>query len=282
MGDETDIFSAGGITDRTTPTQNSPPNLVADYNLGQSGILDPTGRVIALYRGYLKSISGSKPSMYFGFHYNPTEINFAYDFDESQLTPIQVDSASVGIPRLVGGASVSFTMRLDRTRELAAISQGPDSPGNLGVIHDMRVLQKLVGGLDATNKDGSKNTGQMNSIPVTVAFSNQLGNAVNPTDSELTSTGLNFRGWITSFQVTFTQFNYLMVPSRANVDVTIRKVFDPSPDTSPGSDLPAGSPVNGLPGSGPGFSSGGLGRTYTQGPLPGSGSGFASGGVGHG
>lgn len=253
-----DLFGSGGTADGSVPNSNWPTNRASDFNLTQSGLLTGQSQASAignrLYRGYLRSVAStaSDQSYIFNFHYNPTEINFAYDFNEDQLTAEALGTEQSSVPNLVGGASVSFTMRLDRTQEMAAISQGADSPGNLGVLHDLRVLQKLVGALDS-GSDGKTN-GQIVSVPVNVVFSNQLGNPVAPTEATLTSTGLNFRGYITGMQVTFTQFNYLMVPNRADVDVVVRKVFEPNPNADPNLNKP---------GTQPGFSSGGLGRSYS-------------------
>lgn len=304
MADESDIFGAGGIADSTAPLSNNPPNRVSDFNLIRAGLLGQydglAGSSLAgvtpsspgapmLYRGYLVSTQGmvlnskgqdakkQPPKYYFGFHYNPTEINFAYDMNEDTLTPEALGGENAAITNLVGGASVSFQMRLDRTLEMAAISQGPDSPGNLGVLHDMRVLQKLVGGLDSGGSGNSN--GQIISVPVNVVFSNQLGNSVAPTEAVLTSTGLNFRGYLTSMQVTFTQFNYLMVPTRAEVDVIIRKVFNPGTTNSADDPAALGDPNTNKPGTQPGFSSGAVGRSYAGNTESGARSNIGGGGT---
>lgn len=233
-------LGTGGFRDNTVPLSNDVPNRASDQNLLRAGLLGSTTQ--SLYRGYMVTApsgsaqtAGTQRTPYtFNFHFNPTNVNFAYDFNDSMLTPEQRAQTGVqddGVPLLVSGASVSFTMVLDRSLEIAAVPQGLDSTGNLGVLHDIRVLQKLVGSLDS-GTNGQPN-GTIVSVPVTVVFSESTGGAASPAGS-LTAIGLNFTGYLTMMDVDFQIFNYNMIPYRAEVRIVIRKIFDPIPDNGTG------------------------------------------------
>lgn len=171
-------------------------------------------------RGYMTTPPSRKPKIILNFMYNPNEINFAYDVNESLLAQETQDQenplGSPQIPLLVGGASVSFVLLFDRTMEAAGGGKSPNAydPAAIGVLADLAVFEKLVG--------ADFNNGQLISTPAEVKFSSGTTGAGGPL--------LGFTGYIIAAGVTMTQFTQNMVPTRCELSVRMRKVFVPPPE----------------------------------------------------
>jgi hypothetical protein len=170
--------------------------------LGQRGLL----------RGEMRSISG--PNVRFRFMYNPPEVNYAYDIDESKLNAdavAQDPSGLAGISNLVGGSSISFLLYFDRSIEVATAVRkaGPSNdPGQIGVMHDLAVYERLIGDVGS---------GTVVSKPIKVFFTR--GVKAGP--------GLNFRGIINSTHITFKQFSQEMIPTRMEMSISMRRMYVP-------------------------------------------------------
>lgn len=176
-----------------------------------------------LRRGHMTTIEGVKPKIIFHFMFNPNHINMAYDVDESALPTDAFqttgDAASIeGVPKLVGGVSMSFLLLFNRAAEVASrefnelhptatmTTRDKSHPNTLGVLHDLGVFERLVGALGA---------GAIVTKPVDVHFG--VGGMYGP--------GLNFRGFIVGANTEFKIFNHNMIPTHAELSIRMRQIF---------------------------------------------------------
>lgn len=146
------------------------------------------------------------------FMYNPTSVKIEYNFNENALDASQMSSGENAVTNLMSGISVSFSILFDRTAERAARridksygGSDEDSAGNVGVISDVRILDKLVGVFDGS--------GVPTNMPCKLFLS---GN-----DS------FTFEGFLTGAAVEFQKFDTDMVPILAGFAVSMRAFFVP-------------------------------------------------------
>lgn len=183
-----------------------------------------SGNKVPAHRGFMCTPAGTKPKIIFHFMYNPNEVRNAYDINQQMLAPEtllgQDPAAYEEVNNLVGGASISFALLIDRTVEVANRqgSSSGTSAARIGVLHDLAVFEQLVGNLGA---------GQIVSRPIEVHFTGRG-----------TFSPLNFKGYITACEILFGgpegMFNQSMIPTRCSISITMRRVFvaDPSASSS--------------------------------------------------
>jgi hypothetical protein len=210
-------------------------------------------------RGYmiqqnsLPGYSGNRGGKFvFNFLYNPSTIEASYSVQTSgaalsYMFPNAGDAGDLAVPI---NQSVSWTVMFDRTYELNMGSYAPDGtlirgsratptphgltadPMVYGVFADVLQLQFFTGmmlqGGHAKGSDflqGSTNKGQtfnfkadqgfMMMVPSWVFFGSQAN--------------LNYFGYISAWDVTYTHFTQHMIPMRCVIDITFQMLPPPAP-----------------------------------------------------
>lgn len=170
--------------------------------------------------------------------FNPPEVGYTFRVGAERF---DTDREAGDGAFLVDGASVSFEMYLDRSRELAMrparnydqklSRRAPNngfaiwSPQNIGVLHDLAVFNLVVVG-DASFGAGGTSPGY---IPKTKKVKLNLSPGTIRSDQRL-----EFEGFITSTNVSFTMFTQDMVPMMGAMSITLQRTYDDTGSTTSG------------------------------------------------
>lgn len=240
-----DLTLAGGMTagwGHSGETEN--PSLYGAYS-GQSinpyGGIDhyPISRV-----GTLRNVMGSlgpDKQYILNFLYNPGEIDVSFAVDQAAMPANYLTTSydpygfnAVTVP-LTGSQSVTWSLLFDRTYDMM---YDPDPNGNRGVLKDVGALYLLMG---TFTSDAA--------VPMSTLCEVVFGQTDN-------GNIWGFTGYIAGANITYPIFRHNMIPSRAQVSITMTTVYVsptiPSGGTnSDGSGPPASTPDPASSSSGP-------------------------------
>jgi hypothetical protein len=228
-------------------------SLTAPFNSGgpqlQRGFIQWDSTVMKdLYAG------GTPPALKFLF--NPSTISASYQITDAtaQAALIFPTSANPAELRVPLQQQVGFTIMFDRTYELNW--QGLNSPApsqlvqNQGCNVDVMMLQQLTGQFNTVYRgnnpyysinpnNGNVNGSGYNNATYT-AGANANGTGINQGVMQLTfcyvyfgepGVGLNYYGYIDSWDVQFTHFTHAMIPMRCVCDISFTLL--PPPQAAP-------------------------------------------------
>lgn len=140
------------------------------------------------------------------FEFNPNEISFDYSANPNVLPMGALDPSQTNtdLPMPDSNTVISFDLLFDRTYE---VMEGSD----LGVLTDIRALEHIAGITDAEPV--------MRQNPVAI----HLGSPVQ----------FHFKAILSGFSVKYQHFSHAMVPMRAAVSITARRLSNVDPWASP-------------------------------------------------
>lgn len=174
-----------------------------DHRMQNTGHMQgkmPRGRIALAEREETELYPGvGKHIRACNFLFNPSQITQSYEF--STQIPINPDPNDKSVPTMSGQA-IRFQLFFDRTFELAYRRSGGPA-AEMGVLADIGAFENL-----ARANFGRPVAG----IPVIVSFGASWQGAP-----------WSFYGWITQFDVVYTQFTVRMMPARASIDVTLTR-----------------------------------------------------------
>jgi hypothetical protein len=136
------------------------------------------------------------------FEFNPNEISFDYSANPNVLPMGALDPSqtNTNLPMPDSNTVISFDLLFDRTYEVMEGS-------NLGVLTDVRALERIAGITEAEPV--------MRQNPVAI----HLGSPVQ----------FHFKAILSSFAVRYQHFSHAMVPMRAAVSITARRLSNVDP-----------------------------------------------------
>ena len=203
--------------------------------------------------GMMRNVPGTVPGLGPGgygtmyFQYNPNQIAVSFNlnqtsippaflygtgsaagdtynnFDPSKQDPNNTATDAKPIPNLTQGQSVSWSLLFDRTYDML---YSPDPGANRGTLKDIAALYSLMGTFETAG-----------AVPVSTPIQVIFG---------VTDQGniWGFTGFITGVSINYGLFRYDMIPSKAEVDITMMTSYV-GPISPPG-----GGNSNDLPPSG--------------------------------
>lgn len=234
-------------------------------------VRDPTLKHGNLSRGYLQTATltgaalvpagpgGEQAAAQSGgffslfFLYNPTEVDVSYSLNTSeQVTPAYLrSSADSGIPLVMSGGTLGFSLLFDRTYEVNYGSAG-NMAHDLGVLVDTHALFGMTGitmplsaaqGGTGTAAAVAKGTGGsvaavsanavvgvMSMLPVWAVFPTilganygQIGTGVGKLRTPMPDISLmQYFGYITSISIAYSHFTQRMIPFRCGVQIQMQ------------------------------------------------------------
>ena len=202
---------------RFTPNKRTATTLMPATQLVRGGMMELVAKQFKVY-----------------FMMNPQQISAELAMNQQQLNPFQVSGdyfQSGGY--WVANQSISFTLYFNRMYEVWQNNiQGPNGtpgPSGEGCRWDTRAVERLMGIFDPTAAGdiGLGNNGwgayPASMQPVQVVFGGP--------------NTIQFQGYISSLDYTYTIFDVNMIPVECYVDVGVMRVYNPSQS---GADLTAG------------------------------------------
>jgi len=186
-----------------------------------------------LVRGGMMELVAKKFKCYFMM--NPAQISAELAMNQQQLNPFQQNPdifQSGGY--WVANQSISFTLYFNRMYEVwqnnSPGPHGTPGPSGEGCRWDTRAVERLLGIFDAQSGTGDVGLGNngwgmypASMLPVQVVFGGP--------------NSIQFQGYISSLDYTYTLFDVNMIPIECYVDVGVMRVYNPSQS---GADLTAG------------------------------------------
>jgi hypothetical protein len=240
-----------GTVDSKGVTSNPPfdnPSAVANGSIYGGNPAWAPNRV-----GMMRNVPGTVPGLGPGgygtmyFQYNPNQIGVSFNLNQTSLPPAflygtgsatgdtynnldpskqNLDNTATDakpIPNLTQGQSVSWSLLFDRTYDML---YSPDPGANRGALKDIAALYSLMGTFETAG-----------AVPVSTPIQVIFG---------VTDRGniWGFTGFITGVNISYGLFRYDMIPSKAEVDITMMTSYV-GPVTPPGggrsNDRPSGS-----------------------------------------
>jgi hypothetical protein len=193
---------------------------------------------ISLGQGVAGSFSGAGSGQYtLYFMYNPNQISISWQTDPSQGSPLYLygqdlsnsangaapaDSATV--PAYATSQTVGWSLYFDRTYDM--LYGNPEGTGHpeedRGVLKDVAALYNLMGTFVASGTGSAVPF----STPCEVVFGQNGAGQL-----------FGFTGYISSMNITYGIFRHDMIPSRAEVDLTLTATYVPNQVVSNGAGL---------------------------------------------
>jgi hypothetical protein len=175
------------------------------------------------------------------FLYNPTELVVNHSIDTDIPDPKAMSTDDKGIAMGPLNQELDFSLLFDRTYETWDSQYAESAIARFGVYLDVQAFYNLVGitspvtlvpgggGVvgSATNTNAPRDpvtftpSGPMRMTPIRALF--------NPLETSL----LNFYGFISAMEITYTHFTALMVPNRVGISLSMQLMIDT--DASPSS-----------------------------------------------
>jgi hypothetical protein len=191
-----------------------------------SGLYLPNTQLV---RGGMMELVEKRFKVYFMM--NPQQISVEMSFNQSQLNPFQVKDYWQSGGSIVSNQTVSFTIYFNRMYEVwqgnMGGPNGSPGPSGEGCRWDTRAVERLIGVFDSVLAQGGVGEGNngwgnypATMLPVQVAFGGP--------------NSMQFQGFISSLDYTFTVFNSQMIPVECYVDIGVMRVYNP---TESGADL---------------------------------------------
>lgn len=196
-----------------TPQQQGPPNYPGpggrpninppfDNRMLSTGGANPALKDRPLKRGRIVAVTGG---LQINFMFNPSVLNVAYAFDDSN--PDQQKTDTTVTPDLPGQGQLSVDLLFDRTYEVWE-RQITNAASVFGVHTDILAFYAFLGMIPA---DFNANSGWEALYP---------HSQIRRQDSYLyIGDRLKYYGYITSLSVQYTHWSYDMVPVRAAVNI---------------------------------------------------------------
>jgi hypothetical protein len=199
------------------------------YKLRRSGILrripfsqlSNTGQTNAQLQGTAKITSSALPneiydSYWLNFLYNPNEIDVSFSIDASNLPTAGMLSNKSGIPYVpapgaLTGQQITWTLFFNRTYDMIKGTPG----SSRGVLQDVAAFYNVLGTFSTYGITPIL-------LPVQVMFGMTSGDSAIPGGAIW-----GFTGFITTAQITYGQFRYDMIPSMAEIAVTMSAMYLP-------------------------------------------------------
>ncbi len=198
----------GQTANPSLPTNNTSGAAINAYG-GQPNW--PISRV-----GLLRNVPGSLAETYtLYFLYNPNEVDVAFTVDQSQMPANYLfsqgvssgssgfNSATTAAP-ITAAQTVSWTLLFDRTYDMLYDSN-PD--GNRGVLKDVGALYLLMGTFTSVG-----------AVPMSTLCEVVFGQTDN-------GDIWGFTGFISGAQITYPIFRHNMIPSRAQVGLSMTALY---------------------------------------------------------
>jgi hypothetical protein len=175
--------------------------------------------------GVIRNVPGvlGKQQIALYFIFNPNEIVVQFETSQSQIPynyiygvgpnnpgSLGSYSGSKAIPNITSAQSVSWSLIFDRTYDmLYTPNANTNADVNRGVLRDTAALYNLMGTFEG-------NSGTPYSTPCRVIFGRNGGPSNNL---------FGFTGFISGVEITYGIFRNTMIPSRAEVDITMTAVY---------------------------------------------------------
>ncbi|MFV0135489.1 hypothetical protein ACLGIH_20095 [Streptomyces sp. HMX87] len=195
------------------------------------------GSSFGLHRGYMTTAfpKGQSGRFYMlNFLYNPSTVQVSHGIDAAnQVMPAYTRSdQDSGTPLIAAGGTLSFSLLFDRSYEMSDPTKFNTVEGTYGVMADIHVLYNLVGinekqvvwnqGTESSaesSADADNVIGVMQMRPVWCRF----GQARTAMRDKLPALSrMEYFGYVSSLDITYTHFSQRMTPVRCAVSVSMQ------------------------------------------------------------